>query len=227
MACGCQHPRDPLPGFPRLVLWAWERPERLDFLNPQSAGVAFLARTVSWHVGKIASRPRLQPFRVPPQTALMAVVRLESGGSPLPAAGAVAAEILKAAALPGVQAIQVDFDARLSERDWYRQLLVELRHGLKPSLPLSITALASWCGRESWLDGLPISDAVPMLFRMGAGEPKGVRDFPAGVCRSSFGISTDESPAELPRGRRLFVFNPRAWDEDAYRGAVRLAVKYR
>jgi hypothetical protein len=227
MGCGCQHPRDPLPAFPGLVLWAWERPERLDFLNPQSAGVAFLARTVSWRAGQIASRPRLQPFRAPPRTALMAVVRLESGGWPLPAAGAAVSQIMKAASIPGVQAMQVDFDARLSERDWYRQVLVELRRELKPSLPLSITALASWCGRESWLDGLPINDAVPMLFRMGAGEPKGVRDFPAGVCRSSFGISTDELPANLPHGRRLFVFNPRAWDEDAYRGTVRLAAKWR
>src|SRR5580700_9843964 len=96
---GCQRQRDPLPGFPRLVLWAWERPERLEFLNPRSAGVAFLARTVSWRQGQITSRPRLQPLRVPPETALMAVVRLESRGLPLPQAGVVQAEILKAASI--------------------------------------------------------------------------------------------------------------------------------
>jgi hypothetical protein len=225
--CGCQRRPDPLPGFPRLVLWAWERPERLEFLNPRSAGVAFLARTVSWRAGQIISRPRLQPLRVPPATALMAVVRLESGGLPLPETGAVRAEILKAASIRDVQALQVDFDARLSERDWYRQLLQELRRDLKASMPLSMTALASWCDRESWVEGLPVSDAVPMLFRMGAGEPRGTRDFRAGPCRASFGISTDELPADLPHGRRLFVFHPRAWDEDAYRGAVRLAVKWR
>jgi hypothetical protein len=227
MWCGCQQRLDPLPGFPRLVLWAWERPERLEFLNPRSAGVAFLARTVGWRAGQVTSRPRLQPLRVPPDTALMAVVRLESGGLPLPEPGAVRAEILKAATIPGVQALQVDFDARLSERDWYRQLLQDLRLHLKASMPLSITALASWCDRDNWVEGLPVSDAVPMLFRMGAGEPKGTRDFRAGACRNSFGISTDELPADLPHGRRLFVFHPRAWDEDAYRGAVRLAVKWR
>jgi hypothetical protein len=225
--CGCQQRPDPLPGFPRLVLWAWERPERLEFLNPRSAGVAFLARTVSWSAGQITSRPRLQPLRVPPETALMAVVRLESHGLPLPETGAVRAEILKAVSIRGVRALQVDFDARLSERDWYRQLLQELHRDLKTSMPLSITALASWCDRDSWVEGLPVSDAVPMLFRMGAGEPKGTRDFRAGVCRASFGISTDELPSDLPHGRRLFVFHPRAWDEDAYRGAVRLAVKWR
>jgi hypothetical protein len=227
MWCGCQRQPDPLPGFPRLVLWAWERPERMEFLNPRSAGVAFLARTVSWRAGQITSRPRLQPLRVPPGTALMAVVRLESSGLPLPQAGAVSAEILKAAAMPGVRALQVDFDARLSERDWYRQLLHELRGGMNASIPLSMTALASWCDRDNWMAGLPVSDAVPMLFRMGAGEPKGARDFRVGVCRASFGISTDELPADLPHGRRLFVFHPRAWDEGAYRAAVRLAVKWR
>ena len=157
----------------------------------------------------------------------MAVVRLESRGLPLPEPGAVRDEILKAATVQGVQALQVDFDARLSERDWYRTLLQDLHSKLKPSMPLSITALASWCDRDNWVDGLPVSDAVPMLFRMGAGEPKDTREFRAGACLASFGISTDELPADLPHGRRLFVFHPRAWDENAYRAAVRLAVKWR
>jgi hypothetical protein len=199
----------------------------MDFLNPRVAGVAFLARTVSWRAGQITSRPRLQPLNVPPETVMMAVVRLESRGLPLPETGAVRDEILKAAALPNVRAIQVDFDARLSERDWYRELLQELPRDLKPSMPLSITALASWCERDGWVRELPVSDAVPMLFRMGAGEPKGSRDFSVGACRASFGLSTDELPADLPRGRRLFVFHPRPWDEDAYKGAVRLAAKWR
>jgi hypothetical protein len=225
--CGCQRRPDPLPGFPRLVLWAWERPEHLEFLDPHAVGVAFLARTVSWRDGQITARPRLQPLQVPPGTPLMAVVRLESHGVPLPETSAVSGEILKTAATPGVQAVQVDFDARLSEREWYTRLLQQLRRGLKPAMPLTMTALASWCDRDGWVDGLPVADAVPMLFRMGAGEPRDAREFRVPACRASFGISTDELPAELPHGRRLFVFHPRAWDEDAYHGAVRLAVKWR
>jgi hypothetical protein len=227
MGCGCQRRPDPLPGFPRLVLWAWERPEHLEFLDPHAVGVAFLARTVSWRDGQITSRPRLQPLRVPPGTPLMAVVRLESHGVPLPETSVVSGEILKAAATTGVQVLQVDFDARLSEREWYAGLLQQLRRGLKPAMPLTMTALASWCDRDGWVEGLPVADAVPMLFRMGAGEPRDAREFRVPACRASFGIATDELPAELPRGRRLFVFHPRAWDEDAYHGAVRLAVKWR
>ncbi len=225
--CGCQRRPDQLPGFPRLVLWAWERPEDLRFIDPHSTGVAFLARSVTWRGGGITARPRLQPLRVPPGTALMAVVRLDSRGLPLPDTGNVRQEILKAASVRGVRALQVDFDARLSERNWYRQLLREVRAELNASMPLSMTALASWCDRDSWLDGAAVSDAVPMLFRMGAGEPHGVRHVRATACRASFGISTDELPAALPRGRRLFVFHPRPWDEEAYRGVVRLAGKWR
>jgi hypothetical protein len=226
-SCGYQRPRDPLPGFPRLILWAWERPERLEFVEPQTAGVAFLARTISWSAGRVTIEPRRQPLRVPAGTALISVVRLESRGGPLPEIGTVIADILSASSMPSVRALQVDFDARLSEREWYAQLLRELRGRLSPSQPLTITALASWCQGDAWVSGLPINAAVPMLFRMGAGEPRRAREFRVAECRDSFGIATDELPAKLPGGRRLFVFDPKAWDEDTYREIVRLAAKWR
>src|SRR5215469_13335992 len=80
-ACGRR--ADPLPGFPRLVLWAWERPERLGFVDPRAAGVAYLARTIGWRDGHLTSRPRMQALEVPPGTSVMAVVRLESWTMPL------------------------------------------------------------------------------------------------------------------------------------------------
>lgn len=225
-ACQSRRP-DPLPGFPRLMLWAWERPERFDYVDPRSAGVAFLARTVQWRDGQVVSRPRMQPLRVAPGTRLMAVVRLESEAPPLPPLDAVRDETRKAVTIRGVAALQIDFDAKSSERAWYRQLLEQLRRDLNPSVPLTMTALVSWCQRDNWIDTLPVADAVPMLFRLGAGEPSGVYRFRPGICQNSFGISTDELPADLPHGRRLFVFNPHPWDEDAYRGAVRLAEKWK
>jgi hypothetical protein len=198
----------------------------MPFLNPRVTGVAFLARTIRWQTGRIESRPRLQPLRVPPGTALMAVVRLESGGGPLPDARQVASEVSRAAALPGIRAMQVDFDARRSEREWYREMLTGLRESLPPSLPLDITALASWCQGDPWVQGLPVSDAVPMLFRMGPGEAWHGAEFSLGMCREGVGVSTDELPALVPRGRRLFVFHPRPWTEDAYRGALQLARRW-
>jgi len=221
----CSTRPDPLPAFPRLMLWAWERPEHLLFVDPHTTGVAFLTRTISWRAGQVESRPRLQPLEVPPGTAMMAVVRLEGTG-PLPDAQSIAEPILRDAARPGIQALQIDFDARASERAWYRGLLDRLRAGLAAGVPLTITALASWCEEDSWIRGLPVSDAVPMLFRMGAGEPRGKVVFRAALCQSSLGLSTDEWPAQAPRGRRLFVFHPRAWDEDAYRGVLLAARRW-
>ncbi len=223
-SCGA---RDPLPEFPRLMLWAWERPEHLGYIDPARAGVAYLARTVSWRDGQVASEPRLQPLEVPPGTALMTVVRLESAGPPLPDAAAIVQEILKDANDPRTQALELDFDARASERQWYRDVLRRVRSGLYPSKELTITALASWCLGDPWLRGLPAADAVPMLFRMGAGQPREIGEFPVPLCRSSVGISTDEVPYAVPHGRRLFVFNPRPWTEAAYRGALELERRWR
>ena len=222
----CAPARDPLPGFPRLVLWAWERPERMEFVDPTVAAVAYLARTVQWRDGAVELRPRLQPLRVRPGVRLMAVVRLQGSG-PLPDAGQIAPVILRDMARPAISALQVDFDARRSERLWYAGLLKRLREGLPRNMPLSITALASWCAGDPWIAGLPVNDAVPMLFRMGAGEPRTVRDFRVGLCRSSLGVSTDELPQRLPTGKRLFIFHPRAWTEDAYRGALVWAGRWR
>ena len=33
-------PSDPLPAFPRLMLWAWESPQDLRFVKPGTAGIA-------------------------------------------------------------------------------------------------------------------------------------------------------------------------------------------
>src|SRR5258708_27116619 len=121
---------DPLPDFPRIMVWAWERPEKLDFLDPNEAGVAFLARTIHVRGGLVTSRPRLQPLVVAPKTALMAVVRIESQ-DPQPSARVETEQaILEATRFSGVRALQIDYDAKVSERDLYRALLLDLRRVL-------------------------------------------------------------------------------------------------
>jgi hypothetical protein len=221
-ASGCR-PADPLPSLPRVMLWAWDRPEHLTFLDPHTTGVAFLAGTAGWRNGHTDSRPRYQPLETPAGTAMVAVVRLESWSAPLPDADAIANEVLKLADLPRIQAIQIDFDARRSEREWYTDLLRRVRDRLRPTVALTITALASWCLGDPWITGLPVTEAVPMLFRMGAGEPREVREFSAGLCRSSLGVSTDESLSAAPRGRRVWIFCPRPWTKESYDGAMLLA----
>jgi len=93
------HPADPLPGFPSVFLWAWEEPENLQFLDPHSTGIAFLARTVILHDGSVTVRPRLEPMRYPTGAVLMAVVRVEAGRAELPSTESTAAAVADAAAI--------------------------------------------------------------------------------------------------------------------------------
>ncbi len=209
-------------GLPRLVLWAWERPEDLQFINPQTTAVAFLADTIQLRGDAVVARPRLQSLRVPDRAHLVAVVRIEAEQNAALNRRQIeqtATAIAKAASLPRVMAIQVDFDATRTQRDFYRSLLVDLRRRLGSAVPISITALASWCLGDDWISSLPINEAVPMLFRMGAGTNEVVgqlssgRDFRASICRGSLGVSTDERWASLPSGRRLYVFNEQSWTQ--------------
>jgi Protein of unknown function (DUF3142) len=216
---------DRLSAFPPIVLWAWERPEVLDFIDPNAVGVAFLARTLYLSGSGVIVRPRLQPLSVPHETKLMAVVRLAADRLRPPDLSVRQLEMVTEAVaavsgVHGVQALQVDFDAGVSQRAFYRDLLQKLRRQLPASMPLSITALASWCIYDDWLTGLPVDEAVPMVFRMGVDQHRIRRhlahgDFRAAACRHSLGLSTDEPLPTLRATRRLYLFHPQAWRPEA------------
>jgi hypothetical protein len=218
-----------MSAVPSLVLWAWERPEDLRFLDPTRAGVAFLAATVRLGPKGMSYQPRMQPLAVARETRLVAVVRIETAAMAAldsETAGKVAGEIARLGRLPGVVAVQVDFDATRSERAFYRELLVALRQQLPASMPISITALTSWCIGDRWMTGLPIDEAVPMLFRMGVGHGEVMswmrsgHDFRGAACRISLGISSDERWRTLPAGRRLYAFSFSPWTERSFENLV-------
>jgi hypothetical protein len=212
---------------PRLVYWAWERPEDLRLLNPQTEAVAFLAFSVELLPDSTRIYPRMQPLFVPPGIQLVAVVRIYSH-SDKPALldpeqfSETLQTLLKATRERVVVALQIDYDARVSERAFYSQLLTELRHQLGPTYPISITALASWCIADRWIRDLPVNEAVPMLFSMGPEEPlirqylTSVDTFPEPLCRGSLGISTGEWwPNPVHSRTRVYVFNATPWTQEA------------
>ncbi len=213
--------------MPRVILWAWERPVDLRFINPRETGVAFLARTIQLRASEVVVRPRLQPLDVPEGTRVIAVARVESDPRTRPDLSAhqseqLAAAIAEMARLPTVSNIQIDFDATRSERTLYRDVILAVRRRLPASVALSITALASWCSDDDWISDLPIDEAVLMLFRMGPDRQIRNRvasgeEFPARPCRNSYGISTDEPLRNLSAAKRLYVFNPDAWTESSVR----------
>jgi len=217
--------------LPRVILWAWERPVDLQFINPREIGVAFLGRTIRLRSDKVIVRPRLQPLNLPEGASLIAVARVESDPFSRPEFSKQQGEELvdalsEMAFLPNVAGIQIDFDATRSERDFYRNVILDVRKRLPETAGLSITALASWCTEDDWLSYLPLDEAVPMLFRMGpdrrrilnrlaAGE-----EFSARPCRNTYGISTDEPLINLAPARRLYIFNPQPWTESSVRAIL-------
>src|SRR3954454_13816947 len=64
--------------FPSVILWAWERPEDLSFLDSHKYGVAYLAQTLILKGDDVVFNPRHQTLQVPPGTKMMAVTRIES-----------------------------------------------------------------------------------------------------------------------------------------------------
>ncbi|MDQ2855552.1 MAG: DUF3142 domain-containing protein [Acidobacteriota bacterium] len=213
--------------LPPVILWAWERPENLEFLDPQRFGVAFLAQTVILQNDEVVFHPRRQPLLVSPQTKLIAVTRIESlkttgmrAALTAEQKGKVVELVTRTVELPNIVAIQIDFDAATSERLFYRTLLEDLRQQLPLNLTLSMTALASFCLGDRWLQDLPVDEAVPMIFRMGADDRvikntlMAGNDFREPLCRHSYGLAIDEPlNMQFQPSRRLYFFANHAWTE--------------
>lgn len=208
---------------PKIILWAWERPEDLRFLDAKKFGAAFVAQTLFLRDTEVVFRPRRQPLEINSDLYLIAVTRIETDRTRRPSLDtAQKKEILEfirqSLQRPNVKAVQIDFDALVSERNFYQQLVKDLREILPENVPLTITALASWCVGDNWFNKLPVDEAVPMAFRMGA-DDKSIRDYLAKgndwrepLCRGSYGIALDE-PLQMnfKPDRRFYIFKNEAW----------------
>ena len=213
----------PPPGrmnrLPARTLWVWERPEDLRSIDPRTTAIATLDRTLD--LGRTMSViPRRQSYLYPAGTRRIAVVRIEAPGTIAEGLEPSAADaILAVAGDPAIAALQIDFDARRSQREFYTGLLRDLRRRMPPNLPLSITALASWCSSDDWIATLPVDEAVPMLFRMEPGRRFARPDIPEfrirePLCESSTGVSTREPTGANLAGKRVYVFADAGWRED-------------
>lgn len=220
--------RSAFNSLPRTFLWAWERPENLEFIDTNNYGVAFLAKTLTLQGDKVLSKRRLQPLKVKEGTSLIAVVRVEVSRNTIPSltneqVNDVVNEVVEVSNLRDVKAVQIDFDATASQRDFYRQIILQTKTKLQT--PLSITALASWCSGDNWLRTLPVDEAVPMFFRMGVEKRqfesrlKSGEQFLGEPCNESAGVSTDEL-VNLPDTNRVYIFNPDSWSQNSFNRAM-------
>lgn len=211
--------------MPSKILWAWEREEDLRFIEPEKFGAAFLAQTLILQNENVTFRPRRNSLQVAPETYLIAVTRIETlkdqKSRPKLSkeqSDEIVSLVKKTLQLPNVRAVQIDFDVVVSEREFYRSMIGDLKKSLPENTPLTITSLASWCVGDSWFNDFPIDEAVPMAFQMGADDER-IRSFLSNgndwrepLCRGSYGISIDEPlKMNFKANRRFYYFNPKPW----------------
>lgn len=224
--------------MPNKMIWAWERPEDLRSFDAAEFGVAFLAQIIFLKNTDVTPKLRRQPLEVAQGAYLIAVTRIETDkdGANRPTfdpemISRIASLVRGTLDLPNVRAIQIDFDAVVSERSGYRSLMVELRKVLSEArasgdgkntsreyIPLTMTSLASWCTGDAWFNDFPVDEAVPMVFEMGADSDKiknylrNGNDWNEPLCRGSYGISREEGRFEgMKDGRRMYFFKGSAW----------------
>ena len=102
--------------FPARTLWVWERPEDLRALKTRTTAIATLDRTIV--VGRtVTVIPRRQPVVCPTGITRIAVVRIEAPGTIAAGMeGPTADLILDSIGRAPMAALQIDFDARRSQR---------------------------------------------------------------------------------------------------------------
>ncbi|WP_295993200.1 hypothetical protein [Rugamonas sp.] len=214
-------PPDPLHD---AVAWLWKDASIPAFSR---AAVAVVDRHI-WLVGdKVLVRPGAHPRALARGTTVIPVVHVEIDPLHPPAslrpAEPVVLDAMRSAARASTSGwVQLDLEARPSQRADYRELVQRIRTTLPREMKLSVTALAWWCRSGAWLDGLAADEVVPMFFRMGR-ENAPLRDIvtrqPVALhplCRaSSAGFSRQETfPREvISRYRRTYWFDETGWKD--------------
>jgi hypothetical protein len=212
------HARSRMDALPATTLWSWERREDLRRADVRRLAIAYLDQTVTIDLN-VHRTARRNAIVFPEGVIRIAVVRIEPARfAVLDAANREEAvgEILRSAEEPGVAALQIDFDATVSQREFYRDVLERVRERMPAAMPLSMTALASWCSYDDWLRGLPVDEAVPMMFRMEPDRRRAPADLDAfairePLCRGAVGVSTSEPWPSRLRGKRVYVFADEGW----------------
>jgi hypothetical protein len=214
----CQRSHPALRSLPAHMLWAWERVEDLRWLPPE-VGVAFVASSVTLEGSRTQVARRANPLYVRPDTRLMPVVHVDASWRNPPELNAAQQQAIVEQVLRVAQpyrVVQLDFEVRRSQRPFLKAVLAELRRRLPPETALSMTALASWCMGDYWLDGIAADEIVPMLFRMGR-DQQNIRQhlnhtghFPRYNCQAAVGFASDEPVVPIAGGRRYY-FSAQPW----------------
>ncbi|HEY4370395.1 MAG TPA: hypothetical protein VGN52_00515 [Burkholderiales bacterium] len=209
----------------RRIAWLWDGAG----VPAWSAGeVALVVRHVFLRGDKVLLRPRSSTPALAPQARVIPVVHVQlSGGDPprdlAHAQETIVTAMLEAARMGNAGWVQLDLEARPSQRADYLALVREIRARLPAATRLSVTALAWWCRDRRWLAPLAADEVVPMYFRMGrdsarlraivAGQPRLL----AARCNAAAGFSMQEpfAPEVTARYPRTYWFDDLRWKTGA------------
>jgi hypothetical protein len=214
----------------KIYVWAWERPEDLRFLSniKNSNNVVYYAGGIVIKNGQLDIQPRINSLLIAQGARLTPVVRIDNFDKSSVFTDQLLQKIenfiVTVCQRPDIVGCQVDFDARTSEYISYTKLLNSIKKRLPENVPLSITALVSWCDKFSWLNDTSINFAVPMFYRLGPDKERIQNDnvgstfMKSPKCQSAVGLSTDEvfPNRKYIKGKDIYLFNPQSWTKENF-----------
>ncbi len=231
--------------IPRVMLWSWQKIEDLRSVDGKNVGVAFLVGRFTVDGHKVNCQPRLSRLQLPVGCYREAVARVEVKSLPpeekqSEVSAELSEKIADLAMRSKVNAVQIDFDARQNQRQFYLHLLRDLQKALPQGMTLSTTALASWSQGDTWLkdavdqkQNINIDHVVPMFFTMGAGHSKALQLLKSQLPltfnnKLAIGLSLTDSAAigvvaqRLSRFNHIYLFCSPGWSRESLNEAGKL-----
>ncbi len=222
---------------PNITVWAWDRYEDLSFLEGCKASVAFYAGTIFLRDHETLFKPRLHSLKLPKVMKTTPVFRIESRYSKGQPAASTAGEVVNIIkqyqTAHRCKRIQLDFDAKESERQFFCSVLRLMRERLHPQTQIAVTALASWCLFDRWLDigNSAPDEAIAMLFSMGNSRDevlsllKDHQLATGGRTKVSIGISANEGYTNrrlkelvlFAHPVNVYIFNSLPWTRERFK----------
>jgi len=243
---GCEPERSTrCDSLPPLVIWSWTSDDRLQFLNSTKTAVAYYAGTIMLGRSNATLLRRRNALVLNASTLSFPVFRMEQAHvtEPVSAASFDQALLIIKDYVEEKHArfVQIDFDARENDRAAYLIFLKNLRARLPANVGISITALASWCLDDKWLNHAPIDESVAMMFSMGPGKNdafsamRNQRIDSGAASAQSVGVSINEVETNsllhkagylqkedrLRCGPRIYAFSSLGWNAERYQNLLK------
>lgn len=239
----------------KIILWSWFNADDTCQSQPDNLDCAYALAILRGRViagdtiARIVTVPRMAAVKHNHCLRDMAVVRLEilpdrldlnSTELDLYIERLVQSTLSLALGSRPIQCLQIDCDARLTQRDLYARYLQTLRKRLPPQIELSITALASWAFGDRWIAkaNLPVDEVVPMYFSMGKTGSEIKHLFVAGKKPDDFGLGKRVAGLRLQeltdflatiehtslKFDRIYLFSSNGWSPQNSREAIKLVL---